>query len=62
MLSTFTLAHSLALRLAGLGLVRLPPRLTESAIALPVLLAALLKLCRGDAVMRWRGDALARWR
>ena len=54
MVSTFTLAHSLALTLAGLGVVTLPPRLTELAIALPVLLAALLKLCRGDAVARWR--------
>ena len=51
--SAFTLAHSLTLTLAGLGLVTLPPRLTESVIALSVLLAALLNLRRGDAVARW---------
>jgi hypothetical protein len=38
--SAFTVAHSLTLTLAVLGIVRLPNRLTESAIALSVVLAA----------------------
>jgi hypothetical protein len=38
--SAFTLAHSLTLSLAALGIVRLPSRFTESAIALSVILAA----------------------
>ncbi len=40
----FTLAHSLTLSLAALGIVQLPSRLVESAIALSVLLAALNNL------------------
>ena len=51
--TAFTLAHSLTLALAGLGLVSLPPRLTESVIALSVLLAAALNLRSGDYVPRW---------
>jgi HupE / UreJ protein len=39
--TAFTLAHSITLSLATLGLVSLPSRLVESAIALSVLLAAL---------------------
>jgi hypothetical protein len=38
--SAFTIAHSLTLTLAALGVVRLPSRFTESAIALSVILAA----------------------
>ena len=38
--TSFTLAHSITLSLAALGLVSLPSRLVESAIALSVLLAA----------------------
>ncbi len=38
--TAFTIAHSLTLSLATLGLVRLPSRLTESAIAVTVALAA----------------------
>lgn len=38
--SAFTLAHSLTLSLAALGVVRPPSRFTESAIALSVVLAA----------------------
>jgi hypothetical protein len=38
--SAFTVAHSLTLSLAALGVVRLPTRLTESAIAISVILAA----------------------
>ena len=39
--TAFTLAHSLTLSLATLGIVRLPPRLVESTIAASVILAAL---------------------
>ena len=39
--TAFTLAHSLTLSLAALQIVRLPSRLTESAIAVSVALAAL---------------------
>jgi hypothetical protein len=38
--TAFTVAHSLTLSLATLGIVRLPSRLTESAIAASVVLAA----------------------
>ncbi len=38
--SAFTVAHSLTLTVAVLGLVKLPSRLTESAIAFSVVLAA----------------------
>ena len=38
--TAFTVAHSLTLSLAALNIVKLPPRLTESAIALSVVLAA----------------------
>jgi hypothetical protein len=42
--TAFTLAHSLTLSLAALGVVSLPSRLVESAIALSVVLAALNNL------------------
>jgi hypothetical protein len=51
--TAFTLAHSITLSLAALGLVSLPSRWVESAIALSVLLAALnnvLPVARGR---RW---------
>jgi hypothetical protein len=46
--TAFTLAHSLTLSLAALGLVHLPSKLVESAIALSVLISALSNL-RPDA-------------
>jgi hypothetical protein len=42
--SAFTLAHSITLSIAALGIVHLPSRWVESAIALSVLLAALNNL------------------
>ena len=42
--TAFTLAHSITLSLAALGVVVLPSRLVESAIALSVVLAALNNL------------------
>ena len=39
--TAFTVAHSITLSLAALGVISLPTRLTESAIALSVMLAAL---------------------
>jgi len=39
--TAFTVAHSITLSLAALGVISLPTRLTESAIALSVVLAAL---------------------
>jgi len=39
--TAFTVAHSATLTLATLGILRLPPRLVESAIALSVIFAAL---------------------
>ena len=39
--TAFTVAHSITLSLAALGVISLPTRLTESAIALSVILAAL---------------------
>jgi HupE / UreJ protein len=42
--TAFTVAHSITLSLATLGVLRLPARLTESAIALSVVVAALNNL------------------
>ena len=50
--TAFTAAHSLTLALAGLGLVHLPSRLVETAIALTVVVAALNNL-RPAAAARW---------
>ena len=41
MVTAFTLAHSITLSLAALGVISLPSRLVESAIAASVVLAAL---------------------
>jgi hypothetical protein len=50
--TAFTLAHSITLVISSVGLVRLPSRLTETAIALSVAAAALNNLIRAiDA--RW---------
>ena len=43
-ITAFTVAHSITLTLAALDVVRIPARLTESAIALSVLFAALANL------------------
>jgi hypothetical protein len=51
--TAFTLAHSLTLTLAVLGVVSLPSRLVESAIALSVVLAALNNLRPVVAGGRW---------
>lgn len=51
--SAFTLAHSLTLSLAALGLVELPSRLVESVIALTVLLGALNILFPVVRERRW---------
>jgi hypothetical protein len=51
--TAFTLAHSVTLSLAALGLVALPSRWVESAIALSVLLAALNNLRPITHGRRW---------
>jgi len=51
--TAFTVAHSITLSLATLGVVRLPSRLVESAIALSVLLAALNNLIPVFRARRW---------
>jgi hypothetical protein len=51
--TAFTLAHSITLSLAALGLVSLPSRWVESAIALSVVLAALNNLFPVVANGRW---------
>jgi hypothetical protein len=51
--TAFTLAHSLTLALAALGLVALPSRLIESAIALSVVLAAANNLWPVVRADRW---------
>lgn len=51
--TAFTLAHSLTLSLAALGVVSLPSRLVESAIALTVLLGALNILFPVVRKRRW---------
>jgi hypothetical protein len=51
--TAFTLAHSLTLALAALGVVALPSRLVESAIALSVVLAAANNLWPVVRADRW---------
>jgi hypothetical protein len=51
--TAFTLAHSITLSLAALGVVSLPSRLVESAIALSVVLAALNNVVPVVAHGRW---------
>ncbi len=51
--TAFTLAHSITLSLAALGVVVLPSRLVESAIALSVVLAALNNLWPVVYRKRW---------
>ncbi len=51
--SAFTLAHSLTLSLAALGIVNLPSRLVESVIALTVLLGAVNILLPVVRERRW---------
>jgi hypothetical protein len=51
--TAFTLAHSITLSLAVLGVISLPSRLVESAIALSVVLAALNNLRPVVAGGRW---------
>jgi len=51
--TAFTLAHSITLSLAALGVVALPSRLVESAIALSVVLAALNNVHPVVANGRW---------
>ncbi len=51
--TAFTVAHSITLSLAALGVITLPTRLTESAIALSVVLAALNNLFPLFQRRRW---------
>jgi hypothetical protein len=51
--TSFTVAHSITLSLAALGLVSLPSRLVESAIALSVVLAAANNVWPMVAHRRW---------
>ena len=51
--TSFTLAHSITLSLAVLGLIALPSRLVESAIAASVLMAALNNLYPVCDARRW---------
>lgn len=51
--TAFTVAHSLTLSLATLGIIQLPSRLVESAIAASVILAGIANLYPGIARRRW---------
>ena len=51
--TSFTLAHSITLSMAALGLISLPSRLVESAIALSVVLAAANNVWPMVAHRRW---------
>lgn len=51
--TAFTVAHSITLSLAVLGIATLPSRLVESAIAASVVAAALANLRGGDMHRRW---------
>lgn len=52
--TTFTLAHSVTLTLAAIGMVSLPPRLTEPMIATSIAAAAVLNLTRLQSAVSWR--------
>lgn len=52
--TAFTVAHSVTLSLAALQLLHLPERLTESAIAASVLLAAALNFWPAAPLRRWQ--------
>lgn len=51
--TAFTVAHSITLSLAVLGIATLPSRLVESTIAASVVVAALANLRGGDMHRRW---------
>jgi hydrogenase/urease accessory protein HupE len=51
--TAFTAAHSVTLLLAALGVVDLPPRLVECAIALSICWVAAENVLRRDATHRW---------
>ncbi len=51
--TAFTLAHSITLSLAALGVISLPSRLVESAIAASVIFAALSNLRGAVELKRW---------
>ena len=53
MVTAFTLAHSITLSLAALGVISLPSRLVESVIAASVVLAALNNLRGTIEGKRW---------
>jgi HupE/UreJ protein len=52
--TAFTLAHSITLSLAAFDIVRLPTRLTESAIAASIVVGALNNVFPGVTEARWR--------
>ena len=52
--TAFTLAHSMTLSLAALDVIRLPARLTESAIAASIIVAALNNVFPRVTEGRWR--------
>ena len=52
LVSSFTLAHSISLALATLGIVALPPRLVEPVIAASIVILALLDLAGGERSRR----------
>jgi len=51
--TAFTVAHTITLILAALELVRLPPRLIETGIAVTIMYVALENLWTKDARHRW---------
>jgi hypothetical protein len=54
-ITAFTVAHTLTLALAALGVFTLPTRLVESAIAVSIVYVAAQNLrCPGDVPHRWR--------
>lgn len=54
LISCFTLAHSLTLALSTFGLVSLPSRYVEAAIAASILYVGVENLLRGDSLLRGR--------
>lgn len=55
LITSFTLAHSLTLALSTFGLVQLPSRWIEAAIAASIVYVGLENLLRGDGKLRGRG-------
>src|SRR2546421_11835857 len=52
-ISAFTVAHSTTLILSALGILSLPPAITESLIALSIVYVGIENIVKGNSNKRW---------